>query len=315
MSDPLTQRRFDGRVVVITGGARGLGRTYAELLASLGAKVLINDNGSALSGSGSDAGPAEEAAQALRAMGAEAVSNTDSVATVAGGKAIIEAALDSFGKIDVLIHNAGNNRFADLAETSYEDFRAVVDVHLLGAFHVVRPAFERMVKDGYGRIVLTGSIGGLYSMPGVVNYAMSKSGMIGLNNIVAIEGKEFGVKSNIILPGAVTRMAEGLDVTQYPPMGPDLVAPVVGWLAHESCSVTGEMYVSMAGRVARAFITETAGVFRPDWTIDGIADQIDAIRDTTELWTFHPAENGFGEHMAKSFEMVREQSAGVIAER
>lgn len=309
MTDAASQRRFDDRVVVITGGARGLGRTYAELVASLGAKVVINDNGSALSGSGSDAGPAEEAAQALRAMGAEAVANTDSVATLDGGKAIIEAALDSFGRIDVLIHNAGNNRFAGLAETSYEDFRAVIDVHLLGAFHVVRPAFTRMVKDGYGRVVLTGSIGGLYSMPGVVNYAMSKSGMIGLNNIVAIEGQEFGVKSNIILPGAVTRMAEGLDITQYPPMGPDLVAPVVGWLAHESCSVTGEMYVSMAGRVARAFITETAGVFRPEWTIDQIGDQIDAIRDTSECWTFHPAENGFGEHMAKSFAMAREQSA------
>lgn len=305
MSGTLALRRFDDRVVVITGGARGLGRTYAELVASLGAKVVINDNGSALSGLGSDAGPAEEAAQALRAMGAEAVANTDSVATLEGGKAIVETALDSFGRIDVLIHNAGNNRFAGLAETSYEDFRAVIDVHLLGAFHVVQPAFERMVKDGYGRVVLTGSIGGLYSMPGVVNYAMSKSGMIGLNNIVAIEGKEFGVKSNIILPGAVTRMAEGLDITQYPPMGPDLVAPVVGWLAHESCSVTGEMYVSMAGRVARAFITETAGVFRPEWTIDRIAEQIDAIRDTSECWTFHPAENGFGEHMSKSFEVAR----------
>jgi NAD(P)-dependent dehydrogenase (short-subunit alcohol dehydrogenase family) len=305
MSGTLALRRFDDRVVVITGGARGLGRTYAELVASLGAKVVINDNGSALSGLGRDAGPAEEAAQALRAMGAEAVANTDSVATLEGGKAIVETALDSFGRIDVLIHNAGNNRFAGLAETSYEDFRAVIDVHLLGAFHVVQPAFERMVKDGYGRVVLTGSIGGLYSMPGVVNYAMSKSGMIGLNNIVAIEGKEFGVKSNIILPGAVTRMAEGLDITQYPPMGPDLVAPVVGWLAHESCSVTGEMYVSMAGRVARAFITETAGVFRPEWTIDRIAEQIDAIRDTSECWTFHPAENGFGEHMSKSFEVAR----------
>ncbi|MEO5586996.1 MAG: SDR family NAD(P)-dependent oxidoreductase [Novosphingobium sp.] len=300
-----SERRFDGRVVAITGGARGLGRAYAELVASLGAKVLINDNGSALSGSGSDTGPAEETAQALRAMGAEAVANTDSVATPEGGQAIVEAALDNFGKIDVLIHNAGNNRFAALAETSYADFRAVLDVHLLGAFHVVRPAFERMVGAGYGRVVLTGSIGGLYSMPEVVNYAMAKSGMIGLNNIVAIEGKDFGVKSNIILPGAVTRMAEGMDTSIYPPMGPDLVAPVVGWLAHESCSVTGEMYVSMAGRVARAFITETAGVFRPEWTIDTIAEQIDAIRDDRECWTFHPAQNGFGEHMAKSFEMAR----------
>jgi NAD(P)-dependent dehydrogenase (short-subunit alcohol dehydrogenase family) len=163
-----------------------------------------------------------------------------------------------------------------------------------------------MTRDGYGQVVLTGSIGGLYSMPGVVNYAMSKSGMIGLNNIVAIEGKDFGVKSNMILPGAVTRMAEGLDISQYPPMGPDLVAPLVGWLAHESCSVSGEMYVAMAGRLARAFITETVGVFRPEWTIDTVADQIDAIRDTSECWTFHPVENGFGEHMTKSFEMARQ---------
>ncbi len=305
MTDTPSQRRFDDRVVVVTGGARGLGWAYAELVASLGAKVVVNDNGSALSGSGGDIGPAEEAAQALRDMGAEAVANTDSVATPEGGKAIIKTALDTFGRIDVLIHNAGNSRFAPLAETSYEDFRAVLDVHLLGAFHVVRPAFERMVKDGYGRVVLTGSIGGLYTMPQTVNYAMSKSGMIGLNNTVAIEGKDFGVKSNIILPGAVTRMAEGLDISQYPPMGPDLVAPVVGFLAHESCPVSGELYVSMAGRIARAFVTETKGVYQPEWTIDQVADQLDAIRDESECWTFHPVENGFGEHMVKSFEMVQ----------
>lgn len=305
MNQSNIERRFDGRVVVITGGARGLGRAYAELLASKGAKIVVNDNGSALSGSGSDAGPAEEAAQALRDMGAEAVANTDTVATPGGGKAIIETALDAFGKIDVLIHNAGNNRFAMLAETSYEDFRAVLDVHLLGAFHVVRPAFERMVKDGYGRVVLTGSIGGLYSMPSVVNYAMSKSGMIGLNNIIAIEGKDFGVKSNLILPGAMTRMAEGLDTSQYPPMGPELVAPVVGYLAHEDCAVSGEMYVSVAGRIARAFITETEGVYQPSWTIDEIAGRLDEIRDDSRRWTFHPVEGAFGEHLAKSFEMAR----------
>ncbi len=120
-------------------------------------------------------------------------------------------------------------------------------------------------------------------MPSVVNYAVSKSGMIGFNNIVAIEGAARGVKSNIILPGAVTRMAEGLDISQYPPMGPELVASVVGWLAHESCSVTGEMYVSMGGRVARAFITETEGLYRPDWSIDAVGENIDAIRDSILL--------------------------------
>ena len=301
----MSERRFDGRVVLVTGGGRGLGRAYAELLASVGAKLVINDNGSSLIGEGSDAGPAESAAQAIRDAGGEAVACTDTVATPEGGQAIVEAALDSFGRIDVLIHNAGNNRYAMLAESSYEDFRSVVDVHLLGAYHVVRPAFERMVRDGYGRVVLTGSIGGLYSMPSVVNYAVSKSGMIGLNNIVAIEGRDHGVKSNLILPGAVTRMAEGLDISQYPPMGPELVAPVVGWLAHESCCVSGEMFVSVAGRIARAFITETRGVYRPDWTIDAVAEQIDAIRDEADLWTFHPLENGFGEHLSRSFEMAR----------
>ena len=141
----------------------------------------------------------------------------------------------------------------------------------MGAFHVVRPAFPVMCKAGYGRIVLTSSIGGLYGTHNVVNYGVSKAGMIGLNNIVAIEGAAKGVKCNIIAPGAVTRMADGLDISQYPPMGPELVAPVVGWLAHESCSITGEMLISMAGRVARALIAETEGVYRPSWTIDEVA--------------------------------------------
>jgi NAD(P)-dependent dehydrogenase (short-subunit alcohol dehydrogenase family) len=301
----MTQNRFDDRVVVITGGARGLGRAYAELLAPLGAKLVINDNGSALGGGGSDAGPAEEAAAAIRAAGGEAVASTDSVATPEGGKAIIETALDTYGRIDVLIHNAGNSRPVPLAESTYEDFRAVVDVHLLGAFHVVQPAFARMIKDGYGRVVLTGSIGGIYTMEGVANYAVSKSGMIGLNNIVAIEGGPHGVKSNIILPGAVTRMAEGLDTSLYPPMGPELVAPVVGWLAHESCSVSAELYIAVGGRIARAYITETQGVYQPSWTIDEVGGKIDAIRDESTRWTFHPMEGAFGQHLGQSFAMAR----------
>ena len=166
-------------------------------------------------------------------------------------------------------------------------------------------AFERMVASRYGRVVLTGSIGGLYSMPSVVNYAVSKSGMIGLNNIIAIEGRDAGVKSNIVLPGAVTRMAEGLDISTYPPMPPELVAPVVGFLAHESCPVSGEMYVSVAGRIARAFITETEGVYRPDWTVDTIAEALPQIRDATRQWTFHPVEQGFERHLEESFAMAR----------
>lgn len=301
----MSERRFDGRVVVITGGARGLGFAYAQLLGSLGARIVINDNGSAMSGSGNDAGPAETAAQALRAAGCQAVACTQSVATEEGGKAIIETAYSAFGQLDVLIHSAGNVRYGALDTISHDDFRAVIDVHLLGAFNVVRPAFERMVATGYGRVVLSGSIGGLYSIAHGVNYAMSKSAMIGLNNMIAIEGADRNVKSNIILPGAVTRMADGLDIAQYPPMGPELVAPVVGLLAHESCPVSGELYVSMAGRIARAFIIETRGVYRPEWTIDQVAADLEAIRDESDCWTFHPVEHGFGEHMTKSFAMAR----------
>jgi NAD(P)-dependent dehydrogenase (short-subunit alcohol dehydrogenase family) len=300
----VTERRFDGRVAVITGSGRGLGREYALLLAGKGAKVVVNDPGGAMSGEGGDAGPAEAVVREIKAAGGEAVGCTESVATPQGGAAIVQAALDHFGRIDVLIHNAGNVRYGALDEITQEDFEAVVDVHLMGAFHVVRPAFPAMAKAGYGRVVLTGSIGGLYGTHRVVNYGVSKAGMIGLNNVIAIEGADRGVKSNIILPGAVTRMAEGLDISQYPPMGPDLVAPVVGWLAHESCSVSGEMFVSMAGRVARALIAETEGVYRPSWSIDSVADEIDAIRDTGRLWTL-PAMEGYFAHMARSFEMAR----------
>jgi NAD(P)-dependent dehydrogenase (short-subunit alcohol dehydrogenase family) len=303
MSANTTGRRFDGRVAVITGAGRGLGRAYAELLASKGAKVVVNDNGSALSGTGSDAGPAQEVVAAIKAAGGEAVACTESVTTPEGGKAIIAAALDSFGKIDVLIHNAGNSLFAPLAEISYEDFRRSLDIHLLGGFHVVQPAFARMLEAGYGRVVLTGSIGGLYTMPNTVQYAVSKSGLIGLNNAVSIEGAERNVRSNIILPGASTRMAEGIDTTNFPPMGPELVAPVVGFLAHEDCPVSGELYISVAGRVARAFFAESEGVYRPSWTIDEVADNLDAIRDASRQWVF-PQQQGFGGHLQRSFEMA-----------
>ncbi len=308
----MTERRFDGRVAVITGAGRGLGRAYALLLAAKGAKVVVNDIGGSVKGDDTDAGPAQEVVQEIRAAGGDAVANTDSVATPEGGAAIIQSALDHYGRIDILIHNAGNVRYGALDEISQQDFEAVVDVHLMGAFHVVRPAFPLMCKAGYGRIVLTSSIGGIYGTNNVVNYGVSKAGTIGLNNVVAIEGAPHGVKSNIILPGAVTRMADGLDVSQYPPMGPELVAPVVGWLAHECCSVTGEMLVSMAGRVARAFIVETEGVFRPSWTIDDVASELDGIRDTNRLWMLPPVPSGYMDHLQRSFEMARKGIAGEL---
>ena len=301
----MTIRRFDGRVAVITGAGRGLGREYARLLGSKGAKVVVNDSGSSIKGEGIDVEPAEQVVREINSSGGDAFASTDSVATFEGGKAIIEAALVRYGRIDILIHNAGNVRYGSMEEMTQADFEAVVDVHLMGAFHLVRHAFPVMAKAGYGRIVLTSSIGGLYGTHNVVNYGVSKAGTIGLNNVVAIEGAAKGIKCNIIAPGAVTRMAEGLDVSQYPPMGPELVAPVVGWLAHESCSISGEMLVSMAGRVARVLIAETPGVYRPTWSIDQVAEQIDAIRDTGNLWMLPPVPSGYVDHLQRSFDMAR----------
>ena len=236
--------------------------------------------------------------------GSEAVACTESVATPEGGKAIVQAALDSYGRIDVLVQNAGNVRRGSLKEMAYEDFESVVDVHLRGAFHVVRPAFPLMCEAGYGRIVLTSSIGGLYGNHGVANYAVSKAGMIGLSNVVALEGADEGVKCNVIVPGALTRMAEGLDTSAYPPMEPEQVAPVVGWLAHESCSITGEMLVAIAGRVARAVIAESPGVYRPSWSIEKVGEEMDAIRHTAAPLIFRVVPNGHADHIRYSFEMA-----------
>ncbi|MEE2731978.1 MAG: SDR family NAD(P)-dependent oxidoreductase [Pseudomonadota bacterium] len=300
----MEELRFDGRVAVITGAGRGLGAAYAKLLASRGAKVVVNDPGVSMSGDGTDVGPAQQVVEEIFAAGGEAVANTDSVATAEGGESIIKSALDNFGRIDIVIHNAGIVRRAALKDISYEDFETVLDVHLRGGFHVVRAAFPHMCDAGYGRIVLTGSINGLYGNAGVVNYSVAKAGLIGLSNVAAIEGEEYGVKSNIILPGAVTRMAEGLDTSKYPPMDPELVAPAVAWMAHEDCTITGEMLVSIAGRIARAYASETKGVFKPAWTIEQVAEQIAAIRDPENSLVFPPVPTGHLDHLRYSFEMA-----------
>ncbi|MBI3224707.1 MAG: SDR family NAD(P)-dependent oxidoreductase [Mycolicibacterium cosmeticum] len=293
---------FDGRVAVITGAGRGLGREYALLLAARGAAVVVNDPGGSLTGDGSDAGPAQQVVDEIRAAGGQADVSTDSVATPEGGRAIVETAMQRFGRVDILIHNAGTVRRGSLKDLSYEDFEAVLDVHLRGAFHVVRPAFPVMCAAGYGRIVLTSSIGGLYGNHNVANYGVAKAGLIGLSNVAALEGAEHDVRCNVIVPSAVTRMAEGIDTSAYPPMGPELVAPAVGWLAHETCSVTGEMLIAIGGRVARAVIAETPGVYRPSWTIEDVADNIDGIRDTAEPVIFPVVPDAHTDHIRYSFE-------------
>ncbi|MBI5338676.1 MAG: SDR family NAD(P)-dependent oxidoreductase [Mycolicibacterium rufum] len=300
----MAEMRFDGRVAVVTGAGRGLGRSYALLLAARGAAVVVNDSGAGLDGEGADAAPAHRVAHEITEAGGRAVASTDSVATPEGGLAVIDAAVQRFGRIDILVHNAGIVRRAPLRDMSSDDFDAVLDVHLRGAFHVLRPAFGPMCDAGYGRIVLTSSIGGLYGNHDVANYAAAKAGMLGLADVAAIEGAAHGVTANVIVPGAVTRMAEGIDTAAYPPMGADLVAPVVGYLAHEACTLSGEILVALAGRVAVATITESPGVHRSSWTVEDVAEQLPQIRDMSAPVRFPVLPDGHADHLRHSFAMA-----------
>jgi hypothetical protein len=160
-----------------------------------------------------------------------------------------------------------------------------------------------MCKAGYGRIVMTSSIAGLYGDRNIVGYCTAKAGLIGLSNALALEGAAEGVTSNVIIPAAVTRLSEGRDTSSFPPMNPELVAPAVAWLAHESCPLSGEMLISLAGRVAKAFVAETRGVYRPSWSVEDIAASLGAIGDTEHELAFPSVPSGFYDHLNFSFAM------------
>lgn len=306
----MTELRFDGRVAVITGAGRGLGRAYALLLASRGCKVVVNDNGGSMRGDEVIANPADEVVAEIKAAGGEAVACAASVGSKESAHEIVQAAIDAWGRVDILIHNAGNVRYGKISELSLEDFTSVTDVHMKGGFFLVQAAFPHMEKAGYGRIILTSSISGIYGSSPSVNYGMSKAGLMGLNNVAALEGAEHGIKSNCIVPNAMTRMADGLDTSQYPPLTPEQVAPMVGWLAHESCSVSGELMVAGGGRMGRIFFTESKGAWQPDWSIEDVADRLEDIREAGgERWTFPVLPNGFVNHLTDTFTWAFEERA------
>ncbi|MCB2076961.1 MAG: SDR family NAD(P)-dependent oxidoreductase [Novosphingobium sp.] len=302
----MEELRFDGRVAVVTGGGRGLGRAYSLLLASRGAKVVVNDPGVSRHGDGTAEGPAQEVVNEIAAAGGTAVANTDSVASPEGGQAIIDTAVKNFGRVDIVINNAGINRPALLKDVTWEEFSSVLDVHLHGAFHVTRAALPLMCDAGYGRVIMTSSIAGLYGDKKNGAYSTAKAGLIGLSNVIAIECAEHGVQSNAIVPAAVTRLSEGIDTSAFPTMTPEQVAPLVAWLVHENCTITGQTLVSLAGRMAKAFVTETRGVFQPEWSIEDVAQRMGEISDTERLEVFDTYPKGFYDHLGYSFEMTKE---------
>lgn len=288
----MTEYRFDGRVAAVTGAGRGIGRAYARLLAERGASVVVNDLGGSVEGDGADTAPAEAVAAEIEDGGGAAVADHSDVATVEGGQALVDAALEQYGRLDVLVNNAGIVRWAGFPKADADNLAQHLAVHVAGSFHTARAAWPYLVEQGYGRIVMTTS-SGIFGLPRNVSYATAKAAVIGLTRSLTTAGAPHGIKVNLVAPAAFTRMAGRTDGasgssedTDVDAMSPDLVAPMVAYLAHESCPVSGEIYAAGAGRFARIFIASTAGYVHEGAppTVEDVADHWEAINDETDSW-------------------------------
>ncbi|HUI26172.1 MAG TPA: SDR family oxidoreductase [Candidatus Kryptonia bacterium] len=296
--------RYDNRVAVITGAGGGLGKTYALLLASRGAKIVVNDLGGKADGTGASHSMADVTVKEIRDQGGEAIANYDSVSTPEGGEAIIEAALDKFGRVDIVINNAGVLRDKTFAKLTPEELNVVLDVHLKGAFFVSQPAFRAMKTQNYGRFVFTASAAGLFGNFGQTNYGAAKMGLVGLSNVLAIEGAKNNILSNVIAPIAKTRMTEELLGPLAEFVKPDLVTPLVAYLVSEQCETTHEIFSVGGGRYARIFIGLTPGWFAGKNvvpSVEDVAEHLDQIRSTQEY--IIPA--GIGDEMRQIAKLLR----------
>lgn len=276
----MSQLTYDGKVAVITGAGGGLGRQHALLLASRGALVVVNDLGGSVDGTGENASAAQKVVDEIVAAGGEAVANHDSVSTPEGGEGIIQTAIDAYGRVDIVINNAGILRDKTFHNMTPDLVDSVIEVHLKGAFNVTRPAWIRMREQGYGRIVSTSSAAGIFGNFGQANYGAAKMGLVGFSRVLAAEGAKYNIKANVIAPLALTRMTENLMGALGEKLDPSLVTPIVAWLAHEDCDVTGEIYSVGGGRVARVFIGETVGYVNPKLTLEDVRDNWSQIRNT-----------------------------------
>jgi len=296
----MSELRFDDRVAVVTGAGRGLGRAHALLLAARGAKVVVNDPGAAVSGEGVDATPAQAVVEEIATAGGAAVADHHSVADPLEGAAIVQAALDAYGRLDIVVNNAGILRDRSMTNMAPELVDAVVDVHLKGAFNVIRAAWPVMRGQAYGRIVNTTSNAGLLGGFGQSNYGAAKTGLVGLARVLAVEGRKYGIRVNVLAPIARTRMSEELLGPLAENLDPALVSPMTAWLAHEDCPVTGEIYSSCGGRVARYFIGLTPGFYDPSLSPEAVRDNFDTIR-SEDGYVVHPDVLGEMEDLRRLF--------------
>jgi NAD(P)-dependent dehydrogenase (short-subunit alcohol dehydrogenase family) len=280
---------FEGQVAVVTGAGRGLGRLYALDLAERGAAVVVNDIGGSMAGDGADATVAEAVVAEIAAAGGRAVANYESVDTPEGGRAIVDHAVDAFGRVDAVVSNAGIFQTLPFEDLSADDWRRMRRVHLDGAFFLAQPAYRVMKAQGYGRLVMIASSAGLFGQPLAAHYAAAKAGVVGLTNVLAVEGAAHGILANTVLPFGHSRMVwqtTGQDVAAGGFVGairPELVVPVVTYLASSTCTVSHHNYSAGAGRFARAFVGLGEGWLAPAGsapTAEDIAAHFDEVAAT-----------------------------------
>jgi NAD(P)-dependent dehydrogenase (short-subunit alcohol dehydrogenase family) len=278
----MSEIRFDDRVAIITGAGGGLGKTYALEFGKRGAKVVVNDLGGSSDGTGAGSSMADEVVKEITEAGGTAVANYDSVATPEGGEGIVQTALDNFGRVDVVINNAGILRDKSFVKLTPPELEIVLDVHLKGAFFVSQPAFRSMKENSYGRFVFTASAAGIFGNFGQTNYGAAKMGLLGLSNVLAVEGAKYDIKSNVIAPIAVTRLTTELLGAMADHIAPECVTPLVTYLASDACQQSHECYSVGGGRFARIFIGLAPGYFAgkgAQISAEEIQANIDKIRD------------------------------------
>ena len=273
--------RFDGRVAIVTGAGGGLGRSHALLLASRGAKVVVNDLGGSRDGTGAPSSEmANKVVEEIRSAGGQAVADAHGVDTVAGGEAIVKTALDAYGTVDIVIANAGILRDRAFHNITEEDWDKIFAVHVKGSFDVIQPAFRIMRQNSYGRIIVTTSNAGLYGNFGQANYSSAKTAVLGFASTLELEGAKYNIKANVIAPVAASRLTEDVMPPQVlEKLKPEYVSPMVAYLCSEECLVSGQIFTAGGGYFGRAAVVEGKGAILPNASLEDIRDNFAKISD------------------------------------